>query len=154
MRERPAGATPRVSLRYWAVLGTRAEGNAAAAPSTGQVPSVLRDVLAELERFHGELAFSVIGTAAVVTESGQHGGIEGIPLSVEQTAYVQGQTLNANIRIELIYFDAPTNPRFGGELEIRSTLQSGEFVVLGESTLQGGRVNGTVFYIVHWPEAE
>jgi hypothetical protein len=156
VRERPAGAAPRVSLRYWAVLGTRAGGNAADAPSTMQVPSVLGDVLAELERFHGELAFRVIGSAAVVTESGQPGEVDGMPFSVEQEAYVQGQTLNANIAMRLESTD-PTN-FFEGELEVRATLQRGEFVVLGESTLrstqQGGGLDGTLFYIVHWPEGE
>jgi hypothetical protein len=154
VRERPAGAAPRVSLRYWAVLGTRAGANAADASGTTPPPRVLSGVLAELERFHGELAFRVIGAAAVVTESGQPGVVEGNPFSVEQTAYAQGQTVNANIGMSLERVDA-TNPVqgfFEGELEVRATLQRGEFVVLGESTLQAGGLDGTLFYIVHWPE--
>jgi hypothetical protein len=161
IRERPAPAAPRVSLRYWAVLGA---ASAAGAPSAAQVPSVLNGVLTELERFHGKLGFRVIGTAAVVTESGQQGGVEG-RLSVEQTAYVQGQALNANIRMVLDL--SPDQRALGapgfvvlqgaeayevGELEVRATLERGEFVVVGESTQQGNGLDGTLFYIVHWPE--
>ena len=67
---RPVVATPRVSLRYWAVLGTRAQGNVVDEVGT-PAPSVLNDVLAELERMHGDLTFRVLGTAALATESGQ-----------------------------------------------------------------------------------
>jgi len=146
LRDRPAAATPRVALRYWAVLGTRGPSNATAnAPSPTPVPSALNGVIAELERFHGDLTFRVLGTAAVVSESGQEGEVAGTPLSVRQEAHVQGDTLNAEIRIVV----SPV-----GELEVTTPLERGEFVVLGESTQQAEGVNGTLFYIVHWPENE
>jgi len=139
-----------------------------ATPDSTRPPSGLQEVLTELKQFHGELAFRVIGAAAVVTESGQQGQVEGNPLSVEQTAYVQGQTLNANIRMVLDLspderaLRALAAPGFAvlqgaeagevGELEVRATLKRGEFVVVGESTQQGNGLDGTLFYIVHWPE--
>jgi len=153
IKERPATAAPRVSLRYWVVLGSPPGTTMTATPDSTRPPSGLQEVLTELKQFHGELAFRVIGAAAVVTESGQQGEVEGNPLSVEQTAYVQGKTVNANIGMSLERVD-PTNPIqgfFEGELEVRATLQRGEFVVLGESTLQGGGLDGTLFYIVYWP---
>lgn len=151
IRERPVAPAPRVSLRYWAVLGTSAQPNATNAVGTAP-PAVLNDVLTELKRLNGDLTFRVIGTAALASESGQHGEVEGMTLSVEQTAYVQGNVLNATIEMELRgRTSAPTNDEFHiGTLEVRTTLQRGEFVVLGESAVQGGGLDGPVFYIVHW----
>ncbi len=158
IRARPVAATPRVSLRYWAVLGTRGPNNANAGQQqvrvlggpTGSgstpVPSALDGVLAELKRFHGDLTFRVLGTAAVVSESGQGSSVEGNPLNASQVAHVQGDTLNAEIKIEIRHTEAV------GELEVRTSLKRGEFVVLGESSQQGNTVDGTLFYIVHWPE--
>jgi hypothetical protein len=160
IRARPTTATPRVSLRYWAVLGTGGSDNSDAnngqvqvrvlggptASSSTPVPSALNGVLAELKRFHGDLTFRVLGTAAVVSESGQPSGVDGNPLSTSQLAHVQGDMLNAEINIEIEHTEAV------GELEVRTSLKRGEFVVLGESTQQGNTTNGTLFYIVHWPE--
>jgi hypothetical protein len=165
IRSRPAAATPRVSLRYWVVLGTRAAqqrggqvtvtiaGNMV--PSTTPMPSALNGVVAELERFHDDLTFRVLGTAAVVSESGQPGGVEGIPLGVTQMAHVQGDRLNAEITMELtLPVSWAPQPEDVADLEVRTSLERGEFVVLGESTHQGNGVDGTLFYIVHWPENE
>ena len=110
--------------------------------------------IAELQRYHADLTFRVVGTAALVTVSGQHGEMDGMPFTFEQTAHVQGTTLNADIRIELLQGDSPATRRQVGELEVRTTLQRGEFVVLGENTHQGAGIDGTLFYIVHWPEAQ
>ena len=122
------------------------------------VPSVLNDVLAELERMHGDLTFRVIGTAALATESGQKGEISGPTLSVEQTAYVQGDTLNADIRMILqARVGGPAGPAPTssiGNLTVRTTLGRGQFVVVGENAAQGGGLDGPVFYIVHWPANE
>jgi hypothetical protein len=154
IRERPVAATPRVSLRYWVVLGTSPGTTVTTRPGSTRPPSGLQEVLTELKRFHGDLQFQVLGTAAVVSESGQPGGVEGLPLSVHQLAHVQGDTLNAEIMIELE--QEATLPAVGtqtvGELEVRTPLERGEFVVLGESTQQGSGLDGTLFYIVHWPE--
>ena len=149
---RRIAAAPRVTLRYWAVLGTRAAANTAnqvGAPP----PTVLNVVLDELGRLNGELTFRVIGSAAVTSDSGQNGEVNGMPMSVAQVAHVQGDTLNANLNIKL---QGPPTPigqfAIGGELDLRTTLKRGEFVVLGENQLQGGGLDGLVFYIVHWAE--
>jgi hypothetical protein len=154
LRERPVAPAPRVALRYWAVLGTRAQGNAANAVGSPP-PPVLDDVLTELERLNGDLTFRVIGMAAVASESGQRGEVEGMTLSIEQTAYVQGDALNASIKMDLRTRTAGEPPSGGeefhvGTLEVRTPLQRGEFVVLGESAVQGGGLDGPVFYVVHW----
>jgi hypothetical protein len=154
IRARPAAATPRVTLRYWAVLGTPPGTAVTARPGSTRPPTGLQEVLTELKRFHGELQFQVLGTAVIVSESGQSGRVTGTPLSAEQTAHVQADTLNAEIRMTL----APV-----GRLEVRTSLKRGEFVVLGESTQQSSQqgqqgsqegvgFDGTLFYIVHWPE--
>jgi hypothetical protein len=160
-RARSAVAAPRVELRYWGVLGMRA-GDAAAADAVGSPPpAALNDVLGQLRRLHGELTFRVIGSAAVATNSGQYGELEGATLSVEQTAHVQGDTLNAQISMQLIGIAPPPIGVFnGGEIDLRTTLRRGEFVVLGESYFQSGAIEpgpdpvikGPVFYIVHWAE--
>jgi len=164
IRARPAEATPRAALRYWAVLGSR---GTAANPQGSAPPSMLGDVLGELRRIHGDLTFRVIGTAAVVTESGQEGSVEGIPLNVEQQAFVQGDRLSAEIDLRLTGIGGPNNDQAQvtvvgqpelvriGALSVHTSLRRGEFVVLGEGELdqrRGGGLDGLVFYIVHWPE--
>jgi hypothetical protein len=160
IRARSATAAPRVSLRYWGVLGIRPQ-DAPADAIGSPPPAALNDVLGELRRLHGELTFRVIGAAGVVTNSGQYGEIEGATLSVEQTAHVQGDTLNAQISMQLIGIAPPPIGVFnGGEIDLRTTLRRGEFVVLGESYFQSGAIEpgpdpvikGPVFYIVHWAE--
>ncbi|HUQ53502.1 MAG TPA: hypothetical protein VM692_14850 [Gammaproteobacteria bacterium] len=165
IRERPVAAAPRVSLRYWAVLGTQAQGAAANAIGSAPPPA-LNAVLTELKRLNGELTFRVIGTAAVTSDSGQKGEVNASTMSVSQQTQVQGDTLNAYMRINVQSIRAPESnaprvdvqgaaivPTFPiGELELRTSLKRGEFVVLGESQAQGNGVDGPVFYIVHWAE--
>lgn len=160
IQSRAVDATPRITLRYWAVLGLRGQTDGEDAPGT--LPAALADVLAELTRFHGDLSFRALATSALVTQSGQPGEVGGgevggMTLDVEQTAYVQGDTLNAEIEMELR--DAkqpPAVPAVGrfeiGTVRLRTTLARGEFVVLGEGQLQGGGLDGPVFYIVHWAQ--
>jgi hypothetical protein len=158
IKARPTTAAPRVSLHYWAVLGVKPGTDVSRTPGGTQPPPGLQTVLSELKQYHGQLDFRVIGTAAVVTESGEPGGVEGKPLSVSQQAYVQGQSLSANIGIKLSMRRDPTAfapPEIEvGELEVRATVERGEFLVLGESTQDGNGLVGTLFYIVHWPENE
>jgi hypothetical protein len=166
IRNRPAPAAPRVDLRYWAVLGTRTQ--VASAPGTPP-PSALADVLAELERLHGDLQFRVIGTAALTSDSGQDAEVNGMALEVEQTAFVQGDTLNARIQMNLqgrrpidvagrqsenvvVTIDGGPAPFNIGSIEVHTGLRRGEFVVLGQSELVGGEYGGPVFFIVHWPD--
>jgi hypothetical protein len=98
IRARPVAAASRVDLHYWAVLGSRA--TAANPPGTAP-PSSLNEVLTELRRVHGDLQFRVLGTAALTTQSGQRGEIGGTTLHVDQTTFVQGETLNAEIELLL-----------------------------------------------------
>jgi hypothetical protein len=155
IRARPAEATPRAALRYWAVLGSRV---AVASPPGSAPPNVLGDVLAELRRMHGDLTFRVLGTAALVTESGEEGHIDGMPLDVEQQAFVQGNRLNAELHLRLTGLGTPDDDIAlldVGSLSVHTSLLRGEFLVLGEGELherQDAGFDGLVFYIVHWPE--
>jgi hypothetical protein len=152
VRARQVDVAPRVTLRYWVVLG------GAAAEERDRTPDALSDVLTELERVHGDLSFRVIGTATLVTESGQEGEVDGLPLSVMQRAYVQGDTATAEIEMRLrivqlaVYANGPMVQE--PELTLNVTLQRGEFLVLGESTVRTDDLDGTLFYIVHWPEGD
>lgn len=140
---RKTTAAPQVKLRYWAVLGTpNAEDGAG-------VPAILRDPLDEVEAVHGALGFRVLGNATLVTESGQTGELRGYPLSVWQTTYAQGTALNADIHIEFAY-GRPMHPD-SQTVELKTTLEAGDVVVLGENTIDGAELNGTMFYIVNWP---
>jgi hypothetical protein len=145
-------AAPRAELRYWAVLGSRAPG--ANLPGNAP-PSALGDVLAELERLHGDISFRVIGSATLVTEAGQQGRVTGMALEVHQTVFVQGEALNAAIDMRLqgrMPASAPGRAEFEiGGLTVRTALRRGEFVVLGQSEVVSEAVNGPVFFIVHWP---
>lgn len=152
IRARRVAAAPRIELRYWAVLGSRA---AVANPPGTATPSALGPVLAELERVHGDLTFRVIGMAAVATDSGQSGEVEGTTLDVSQRVYVQADSLNAQIRMNLRSIGQLGSPeaKVRGEVGVQTTLRRGEFVVLGQSELVGAGLDGPVFFIVHWPEA-
>lgn len=160
--ERQAGAAPQITLRYWAVLGSPN------AEDTAVVPAILSNVLDEIEGVHGPLGFRILGNATLVTESGQFGQLEGHPLSIRQKTFAQGPALNAQIAIEFAYTrhskpggssDASPNPcetmqRQQQEIELTTTLEAGDTVVLGENTLDTGELKGTMFYIIHWPGTE
>ncbi|HEY7671051.1 MAG TPA: hypothetical protein VIC71_02455 [Gammaproteobacteria bacterium] len=157
IRERQTDATPRVTFRYWAVLGTSADNQPGNPP-----PPILNEVLAELRRVHGDLAFRVLGTASLVTESGQEGEVASEPLGAKQRVYVQEQTASAVIELNYVERTVPTriepNPRafttfspYEGKIALNVSLERGEFLVLGESTVRNQQLNGTLFYIVHWP---
>ena len=150
IRAHPVAAAPRIELRYWAVLGSRA---VVASPLGAPPPSALGDVLAELKRLHGDLQFRVIGTAVLTTVSGQQGEVNGMTLGVEQTAFVQGETLNARIEMNLQRPSEEPGPPNVGKVEVRTTLRRGEFVVHGQGEYVGGGLDGPVFFIVHWPAA-
>jgi hypothetical protein len=159
IKARQTGATPRVTLRYWVMLGTSADQAPGDAP-----PPILNDVLAELRRVHGDLKFRVLGTATLVTESGQHGEVESQPLGAAQSIYVRGQTASAGIRLRFVEprpvpLRVPDQPGFlqtipdpyVGNISLNVTLERGEFLVLGESTVRTFQLNGTLFYVAHWP---
>jgi hypothetical protein len=168
IRAHPVAAAPRVELQYWAVVGSRpGAANASGAPGRAQVdvsvvgsrapanlpapPSALNEVLTELKRVHGDLQFRLLGTTSLTTQSGQHGEIGGAPLRVDQTTFVQGDTLNARIEM-MLSSTAPEGPP-PNRIQVGTSLRRGEYVVLGQSELVGGGFDGPVFFIVHWPEA-
>jgi len=165
IRARPVAAAPRVELQYWAVVGFRAVAANSGEPRVSVVgsrspadlptpPSALNDVLAQLKRMHGDLQFRVLGTTSLATQSGQRGEIGGSPLRVDQTTFVQGDTLNARIEM-MLTSTAPQGAPQGfspNRVEVGTSLRRGEFVVLGQSELVGGGFDGPVFFIVHWPD--
>lgn len=165
--ERESEPAPRVTLRYWAVLGSRD------ADADSDTPEILSNVLAELRRIHGDLSFRVLGNATLVTASGQQGELDGEPLSVGQEAYVEGETLNTELEIRFFYRTMPAqfqagNPQVNAfqttqtgvqRVELNTSMRRGEFVVVGENTIRQntishGELAGTIFYIVHWSDAE
>lgn len=149
IRTQQTAATPRASLRYWAVLGARTQpgDNDPGAPP----PPALDAALAELRRVHGDLRFRVMGSAALVSASGQRGEVRGTTLGIEQVAFVRDATLNAEISIRLYYTAAqPLGTIAVGNLSLRTSLEPGEFVVLGESHVQAAGLDGPVFYMVTW----
>ena len=163
-----ADPTPRVRLQYWVLLGT---DEAAGAEAT---PDVLDDVIRELRQAHGPLSFRLLGNASLVTDSGMDGAAQG-DLTVRQTAYVQGTKLHAELMISFSYFvttgqyqvesdEGQVNPfqtREGKRqgLELNTSMEQGEFLVVGENSVNDnidgrGQVDGTLFYIVHWPAGD
>jgi hypothetical protein len=166
--ERQSEAAPRVTLRYWAVIGSRA------ANAESETPDMLSNVLDELKRIHGDLSFRVLGNATLVTESGQQGELDGEPLSVRQEAYVEGETLNTDLEITFLYramsgqFQANANVQVNSfqtiqaneqRVELNTSMRQGEFVVVGENTIRQntishGELDGTIFYIVHWSDTQ
>jgi hypothetical protein len=161
IRRHQAEPTPRVTLQYWVVLGTRM------AASGGETPAALDDVLDEVRAVHGPLSFRVLGNATLVTDSGMSGQASG-GLRINQMAYVQGTRLQARLAISFFYTRAmPANGQIevfqsgGGEnqgIELNTSMEQGEFVVVGENSITDlldgqSSVDGTVFYIVHWPTA-
>jgi hypothetical protein len=161
-----AEPTPRVTLQYWAVLGSRG------AAGDAETPAILRNVLDEITQVHGPLSFRLLGNASLVSDSGRTGSSEG-EMTVRQTAYVQDDTLNADLNIalrvnyqatvEYVQEDGSPAQRVVRTFEntgitINMSMQRGEFVVVGENTVSNDFVeklgiDGTIFYIVHWPAA-
>jgi hypothetical protein len=163
IKAQQTGATPRVTLRYWVVLGT-----SAGQPPGETPPPILSGVLDELGRVQRDLTFRVLGTATLVTESGQEGEVRSEPLGAKQRVYVQGESASAAIELRFTesrpiplptqqgFLQTLPNPYFG-KINLNVTLERGEFLVLGESTVRTVQLDGTLFYIVyieHWPVAQ
>lgn len=165
VRSFSAEATPRVTLRYWAVLGIResAPDLGVGRPGT-EVPEFLSGVLDELRRVHGDLAFHLSGNATLVSESGQPAEIGGEPLNIRQLAYVQPSALNVELRIRFIYRVPAADGRgiianLQQGVELHTSLEPNEFVVVGENTIRSSDyvpdgIDGTVFFIVQWDAPE
>jgi hypothetical protein len=166
IRERQTDATPRVTFRYWAVLGTSEDNQPGNQPPPSRATAgshLLGEVFDELRRVHGDLDFRVLGTASLVTEHGQEGEVRSEPLGAKQLVYVQGQTASAEIEVNYVERIVPSMQQqqnqpifttfspYEGRIALNVSLERGEFLVLGESTVRNLQLNGTLFYIVHWP---
>jgi hypothetical protein len=166
IRRHEAEPTPRVRLQYWVVLGTPE------VPGDANTPAALEGVLDEIREVHGPLSFQLLGNATLVTDSGM-GGTSSGELVIRQTAYVQGARLHAELSISFQYKVTVGVTQMGGQgqptvpmtqmrnqgLELNTSLEQGEFVVVGENSVTDnlfgeGEVDGTFFYIVHWPAAD
>jgi hypothetical protein len=162
IRRHEAEPTPRVTLQYWVVLGSRE------IPSDAEIPAALTEVLGEIREVHGPLSFRLLGNATLVTDSGMSGEVSGNPL-VEQMAYVQGTRLQARLGIRFSYTQRPDQNSNGGQtgfqppvgvgLQLNTSMEQGEFVVVGENSIDNivdgpAVVDGTIFYIVHWAAAD
>jgi hypothetical protein len=175
IKNHQAEATPRVTLRYWAVLGTKGSPqDSRIGGDNMEVPEILSGVLDELRRVHGDLAFRLYGNATLVSESGQKGDLSGETLNISQRAYVQESKLNVELEIDAGYAlllshqvgsgDGQTNPfrsfqRLQQGVKLNTSLEPNEFVVVGENTIRysdrvEGGIDGTVFYIVQWSVAK
>jgi hypothetical protein len=172
IRNHRVEATPRVTLRYWAVLGTADSSQSSGAGQGTEVPEILSGVLDELRRVHGGLSFRLYGNATLVSESGQRSQIRGETLNITQLAYVLQSTLNAELTINFRYSIRPSGrgsaaafapnniiQSFQHEVNLQTSLEPNEFVVVGENAIRNSAqltdgIDGTVFYIVQWPVAE
>ena len=148
---RDAAPTPRVTLRYWVVSGV---------PGKLDDPAALKQiapVVGQLKRLHGDLGLALVDSASLSTESGNFAKLGGSsPLEVEQNVRVNGRSLSADIKLEF-HESHDEQPPFADELRVSATIEAGQFLVLGERAYRGsdqaGAPLGTLFYIVHWPQA-
>lgn len=174
IRNHQVEATPRVTLRYWAVLGTKGPPQDSGSGAGMKVPEILSDVLDQLRRVHGDLVFSLYANATLVSDSGQRGNLSGETQNISQLAYVQQSMLDVELSISFEYgavvgqyrepSDGQTKPfqtvqRFRQGVKLNTSLEPNEFVVVGENTIRNsdrvtGGIDGTIFYIVQWPVAE
>jgi hypothetical protein len=174
IKNHQAEATPRVTLRYWAVLGTKGSPQDSRIGGDMEVPEILSGVLDELRRVHGDLAFRLYGNATLVSESGQEGDLSGETLNISQRAYVQESKLNVELAVRFNYTVVAEQyrgsgggqgipfqaiQRFEQGVKLNTSLEPNEFVVVGENTIRNsdrvtGGIDGTIFYIVQWSVAE
>lgn len=154
---RGAAPTPRVTLQYWVIYG--APGKPAAADAALKP---LDAVVQQLQRAHGDLAFSLLDTTSLVTQSGSNSGAHGGSLNVSQSPRANGDDLDLSARIE--FAPKPVLPDLNVSLDVRVTIKKGEFVVLGDRTaveIRSGeqdkdlpvdihRAPGMLFFVVHW----
>ena len=149
---RSASPTPRITLQYWVIYGEPGKPNAADASL-----KPLSAALQQLERVHGDLAFSVQDTATITGQAGTSAGIKGGVLQVSENLRPRDDGLDLMAQIS---FRLPPIPGESGppqSLSVSVTIKPGEFLVLGEQTTRrfsDAKVDaqGTLFYIVHWPQ--
>jgi RNA polymerase sigma-70 factor, ECF subfamily len=129
--EHDAVPTPRVTLRYWVISGSR-DGRGGA-----ETPSGLAPVFAQLRRLHDDLSFTVEESASLTTESGTSARSETGTLDVSNVIRANGDSVRAEIRLEFAKLPGPAcaqqscNP-FKQDLGLTVTIRRGEYLVLGE----------------------
>ena len=130
---------PSVTLKYWVVYGG-GSGNG----TSSAVLKNLKPVLDDLRKIYGDINFQVLDSLSLVSETGSRAHLSGRRLRVEQRIHFNENQINANI--ELAYHGPePQN------LGVKVSLKRGEFLVLGESTIQDQDTVGQMFYVVSWP---
>jgi hypothetical protein len=149
---RDAEPTPRITLQYWVVSGS-ADGAERAEPPNGLAP-----VFAQLRRLHGDLAFAVQESASLTTESGTKATSAAGTLRVENTVRANGNNLRAEIDLEYTMRPGRACAQAGCQpfqqmLGLTTSIKRGEYLVLGERAFNTPDGRGTMFYVVHWPDA-
>jgi hypothetical protein len=158
---RGAAPTPRVTLQYWVISGAPGKPDAA-----DPALKPLNPVLQQLEKLHGDLGFKVEDSVMLTTQSGSGARNSGGSFEVTENVRANGDSLNADV--QLSFTRMPSFPRqnqpqnqqiqvfqpFQSQLSVSTVLKRGEYVVLGERTFNMPDQSGTLFYVVHWPEAQ
>jgi len=139
---RNATPTPRVTLQYWVIYGVPGKPTAA-----DDSLKPLASVIQQLERAHGELAFSLEDTARITAQSGTGASAAGGLLQINENVRVSGDSLDLAAQIS---FTAP--PHLTQGLHVNVTIKRGEFLVLAERTTGEAEKPGMMFYVVHWPQ--
>lgn len=129
--------TPRITLRYWVLAGI--DGRPPA-----KLPPMLDPVVDQLQAVHGELNYEIIDSVSVTGQSGSRSEVENSRLSVSQTVWTDGSSIDA--QIEFAHKDQDTRQTITGSF----SMGPGEFLVLSERTLDSDRKT-LLFYVVHWP---
>ena len=131
--------TPTITLRYWVLFGVVGTENQTA------LPPMLDGVIREWESAHGKLGVTVLDVARLVGRSGHPTALQSQRMEIYQKAYASQNRINAEIMIQHQY----------QELEVEVSLKHGDFLVLGETTVENEKgVKGTIVFVVHWPEED
>lgn len=131
--------TPTIALRYWVLFGISGTENESA------LPPMLSRVIREWEAAHGDLGVTVLDVARVVGRSGHPTALQGQRMEIYQKVFASHNKINAEIRIQHRY----------QELEVEVSLERGDFLVLGENTVENDQgALGTVMFVVHWPTGD
>ena len=86
---------------------------------------------------------TVLDAARLVGRSGHPTALQSRRMEIYQKVFANEDRLNAEIVIQHHY----------QELEVEVSLQRGDFLALGEATVENQEgVKGTVVFVVHWPE--
>ena len=134
---RVVAETPTITLRYWVLFGVLdAEQQTA-------VPPMLDGVIREWEAAHGKLGVTILDSARLVGRSGHPTALQSQRMEIYQKVFATENRINAEIVIQHQY----------QELEVEVSLQRGDFLALGETTVEDEKgLKGTIVFVVHWPE--